>query len=133
TEQEGKSREATIGIYQDYLQLPRAFYRGGFRYTFSVADASHRELRTLGEANITAYQGHHLRLINRTRGELRWVNDEFSWRMRDRIHLQRYAVDEKPPAWAPYATFEAYYDSRYNTIARLGARVGAEARLSRVV
>jgi hypothetical protein len=128
-EREGEKREGTVGVFQDYLRLPAAFFRGGYRFTFSTRDASYRESRLVGEANLTAYETNATRLVNRTRAELRWVNAEYSYRLRDRLHLQRMSRAAHGPAFSPYVTFEAYYDSRYNTIARLGGRVGTDARL----
>lgn len=129
TEREGSKKEATVGIYQDYLRLPAGFFRGGYRYTFSTRDASYRESRILLEANLAAYSAHSLRLVNRTRLELRRVNGDDSYRLRDRLHLQRHPADPKGLALAPYVTAEAYYDSRYRTIARIGGRVGTEAHV----
>src|SRR5690242_4194617 len=42
-EQESAKQQATIGLYQDYLQLPKGYLRAGFRYTRSTNDASYRE------------------------------------------------------------------------------------------
>jgi hypothetical protein len=129
TEQEGSKREATIGLYQDYTLLPRAYYRGGLRYTFSTRDASYRELRFVGETAFEAYTRSLLRLVNRIRFEVRDVNEAWSYRIRDRLHLQRTSLDPRGLALAPYVTFEAYYYSQYNTIARIGGRVGSEVRI----
>jgi hypothetical protein len=128
-EQEGSKREATVGLYQDYLSLPAGYLRGGYRYTFSTRDASYRESRLVGEATFAAYSSRPARLVNRTRLELRRVNGEDSYRIRDRLHLQRLASDTTGLALAPYGTFELYYDSRYRTIARIAGRIGSEARL----
>jgi hypothetical protein len=131
TERESKEREATIGLYQDYLRLPAVYFRGGYRFTFSTHDASYRESRIVGEITATAHTWGRIRLVNRSRGELRWVNDDYSYRIRDRLHLQRTPVDDqRGRALGPYVTFEAYYDSRYNTIARLGGRVGSDVRIN---
>jgi uncharacterized protein DUF2490 len=132
-EREGTKDEGTIGLYQDYLHLPLGYLRGGYRFTFSSQDASYRESRIVGEGVITAYSHGLARLLNRTRLELRWVNNVYSYRVRDRLHLQRVSPSQKGLALAPYVTFEAYYDSRYNSIARLAGRVGSEARLARRV
>jgi hypothetical protein len=51
--------------------------------------------------------------------------------VRDRLHLQRLAATQSGLALAPYVTFEAYYDSRFNSIARLAGRIGSEARLGK--
>jgi hypothetical protein len=132
TEREGSKREGSVGLYQDYLQLPSGYLRLGYRYTRSLRDNTYRESRLVGEVTLAVYSNHRfprLRLVNRTRIELRDVNEDFSYRLRDRLHLQRVALDSGGRMLAPYGTFEAYYDSRYNTIARLGARVGTEMHL----
>jgi hypothetical protein len=126
SEREGSKREATVGLYQDYLTLPRAFFRGGYRFTFSTRDASYRESRGVLEANVLAGNMRHLRLIQRTRLELRWVNGEYSYRIRERLHLQRLPEDTTGRQWAPYGTAEVYYDSRDRGFSRIAGRVGTE-------
>jgi hypothetical protein len=129
TEREGSKREATVGLYQDYLRLPAAFFRGGFRYTFSTRDASYRESRIVLEANMAAYSGTHLRFVNRIRTELRLVNGEYSYRVRERLHFQRAQNNKRGRFWAPYGTVEGYYDSKYNTVAKIGGRIGTEGHI----
>ena len=136
TDRESDSREASIGLYQDYLRLPLGYLRAGYRYTFSVEDDSYRESRGVGEFVVSSGLPMKLRLVNRVRTELRWVNGDYSWRLRERIHVQ-YHLDphlrDTPVArflLAPYGTLEGYYYSNYRSIARIGGRVGTEARLS---
>jgi hypothetical protein len=131
SEREGAKHEASVGLYQDYLNLPFGYLRGGYRFTFSTRDASYRESRIVGEGVAAFPLRWCLRLLNRGRVEGRWVNGEPSYRIRERIQLQRVSYATTGPAWTPYGTFEAYYDSRYRTIARLAGRVGVEARLTR--
>jgi hypothetical protein len=128
-EQEGSKREDSIGLYQDYLFLPRGYYRGGLRYTHSAHDNSYREIRGVGEATLRVWSSGLVRLVNRSRFELRDVNGEWSYRIRDRLHLQRVPPSPAGLALAPYITFEAYYYSQFNTIARIGGRVGSEAHI----
>ena len=130
-EREAAQRNAAIGLYQDYLNLPFGYVRGGFRYTFSTHDASYRESRIVVEGVASKPIGSRLRAFNRTRVEWRWINGEPSYRVRDRVQVQLASAITRGPEWRPYGTFEAYFDSRYTTISRLGGRVGAEARLSR--
>lgn len=130
TEREGDKREATIGLYQDYLRLPLGYARAGYRYTFSTRDASYRESRLVGEIALARLVTTRVRLVNRARTELRWVNGEYSYRLRERLHLQRLSREARGRALAPYGTFEVYYDSRYGSIAKLGGRVGTEGRLA---
>lgn len=129
TEQEGPKHENTIGLYQDYLMLPAGYVRGGFRYTRSARNNSYQEYRFVGEATFQTWARGLARLVNRTRLEIRDVNNAWSYRIRDRLHFQRVPASQAGLALAPYITFEAYYYSQYNTIARLGGRVGSEARV----
>jgi hypothetical protein len=130
TEREQNDHEATIGLFGDYLHLPGGYLRFGFRYTFSVADTSYREPRIVGDAVLRLYGSDRVRLLDRSRIELRWINGAYSYRVRERLHLQRLPRDTTGRALAPYGTFEVYYDSRFGSIPRVGSRVGAEARLS---
>jgi hypothetical protein len=128
-EQEGSKRQDTAGLYQDYLFLPNGYVRGGYRYTFSTHDASYRESRLVGEWVERLFSRGMARLVNRARFEMRWVNGDPSYRIRERLHLQRIPPNPRWPALAPYGTFEVYYDSRLGAISRLAGRVGTEARL----
>jgi hypothetical protein len=132
-EREGAKRDAAIGFYQDYLSLPFGYVRGGYRFTFSTRDASYRESRIVAEAVASKAVWSRFRALNRTRAEWRWINGEPSYRVRDRVQVQLVSTATHGPAWTPYGTIEAYYDSRYNTISRIGERVGTEARISRRV
>jgi len=128
-EQEGSKRQATAGLYQDYLFLPNGYVRGGYRFTFSTHDASYRESRLVGEWVERVLSHGMARLVNRARFEMRWVNGEPSYRIRERLHFQRVPPKPRGLALAPYGTVEVYYDSRFGAISRLAGRVGTEARL----
>ncbi len=128
-EQEGSKRQDTAGLYQDYLFLPNGYVRGGYRFTFSTHDASYRESRLVGEWVERVFSHGMVRLVNRARFEMRWVNGDPSYRVRERLHLQRVPPNARWPALAPYGTFEVYYDSRLGAVSRLAGRVGTEARL----
>jgi hypothetical protein len=129
SEREAAKKEATAGLYQDYLQLPRGYLRAGYRFTFSTRDASYRESRIVGEATARVAGSTSWRFVERSRAELRWVNGDYSWRLRERLHLQRFFASPVRFDPRPYGTFEAYYDSRYDTISRLAGRAGVEVRL----
>ena len=130
-EREATKKEATVGLYEDYLQLPRGYLRAGYRFTFSTRDASHRESRIVTEATARVAGATSWRLVERSRVEFRWVNSDYSYRLRERLHLQRFFALPVRFDPRPYGTVEAYYDSRYNTISRLAGRVGVEFRLWR--
>ena len=129
TEQDGPKREDSIGLYQDYLMLPAGYVRAGLRYTHSVNDNSYQEFRFVGEGTFRTWSRGLARLVSRSRIEIRDVNSDWSYRIRERLHLQRIPVHQNGLAIAPYITLEAYYYSQYNTIARLGGRVGSEAHV----
>ena len=132
TEREGSRQEGTLGLYQDYLWLPRGYARVGYRFTFSRRDASYRESRAVAEVTISGGIAPGTRLLNRTRTELRWVNSRYSYRLRDRIQLQ-HALRDSGRALAPYGTAEAYYDSRHRALSRIGGRIGTDLRITRRV
>jgi len=131
-EREGAKSEGTIGLLQDYFTFPNGgFVRSGYKFTFSTRDASYRESRLLTEAHLKATTPYDTRFTNRSRVELRWVNGVYSYRLRDRIQLLRPTRGIGGQPIDPYANFEAYYDSRYNTIARLAWRLGGELPFSK--
>jgi hypothetical protein len=129
SEREAAKKQATVGLYQDYLQLPSGYLRAGYRFTFSTRDASYRESRIVTEVTERLSRSTTWRLVERSRAEFRWVNGDYSWRLRERLHLQRYFATPRRLDPRPYGTFEAYYYSQYNTIARLAGRAGMEMRL----
>jgi hypothetical protein len=128
-EQEAAKKQATIGLYQDYLQLPSGYLRAGFRFTRSTNDASYQEARIVGEVVERVAGDSTWRLVERSRVEFRWVNSDYNWRLRERLHLQKFFSSPIRFDPRPYGTFEAYYYSQYNTIARLAGRVGVEFRV----
>jgi hypothetical protein len=129
SDRDSPTRNVTVGAYQDYVFLPLGYLRGGYRFSFSTHDASYRESRLVGEATLRVASWGKLRLVERSRGEWRWVNGQPSYRLRERLHLQRWTPNPRGLALAPYGTFEVYYDSRVQSISRLAGRVGSEARL----
>jgi len=128
TEREGSKREATVGLYQDYLHLPRGYLRAGYRYTFSTRDASYRESRAVLETTFAVGAPFSMRVVNRLRPELRWVNGEYSYRVRERLHVGRlpFLLQPRGRFWAPYVTAEVYYDSRFDALSRVAGRIGTE-------
>ena len=131
TEREGPTHQASIGLYQDYTSLPRFYVRVGYRETFSVRDASYRESRIVTEGTITAYSAPLVRVLNRTRAEFRFINRVYSYRVRDRVQVQRLSRAAKGLRPSPYLSLEPFYDSRYTTIARMEYRLGTEIRIAK--
>ncbi len=118
------ARDPLIGLFQDYLFVPDGYVRAGYRYNLRSYES-----RPLIETMFRMFKAGPVRMLNRNRVEWRWVDGKYSYRVRDRVQLQRVP----PPhglGLAPYAMFEAYYDSRYHTIARLAPRAGTTMRLT---
>jgi len=133
SEREGPTHQASVGLYQDYTSLPLFYVRLGYRETFSVRDASYRESRIVTEGTIAVRPTRLLRVHNRTRTEFRFINKVYSYRVRDRVQIQAQSQASKGLRPSPYLSIEPFYDSRYNTIARMEYRLGAEARVAKPV
>lgn len=127
-EHEGPGPEATAGLFQDYLHLPGWFVRGGYRYTFSTRDNSYRESRILIEGTSAPYLTSQASLELRARVELRLVNGDDSYRIRERQRFQHLVAHALHAAWLPYASYEAYFDSKHRTVDRADGRLGLEVR-----
>jgi hypothetical protein len=102
--------------------------RAGYRFTFSTRDASYRESRIVTEGVLTTYSSEMARLVNRTRVELRWVNGAYSYRVRDRLHLQRLAAKGAVRPRALRHVRGVLRFARREHLAVAG-RIGSEARL----
>ncbi len=117
------ARDPLIGLFEDFLFAPDGYVRGGYRYSLRSYES-----RPLIEAAFRVFKAGPVRLLSRSRAEWRWVDGACSYRLRERLQLERV-----PPSQglglAPYAMLEAYYDSRFRTIARLAPRLGTRARL----
>jgi hypothetical protein len=123
SEREEDKREAKVGLYQDYLFLPHGFLRAGYRYVFSTHNGSHKESRIVTEGTVNGLTKG-ATFGARTRSEFRWVNGVYSYRIRERLR-----VEQETHGVKPFVSAEAFYDSRFHTIARLEGRLGAELRI----
>lgn len=83
----------------------------GYRYFTSAATAP--ENRILLEASPRFPLAWKIVLTDRSRGDLRMIAGDFSWRYRNRLSVER-AVFLHSYAFTPYLRAEAYYDSHYS-------------------
>ena len=108
--------------------------RAGYRYSWELTDSDgaepYREHRLVAEANARPTWGARAEFQNRTRFELRWIDAVPSWRLRERVLAGRKVALKRQMVLTPYGTFEASFDSRYHTINRLRASVGAATRFN---
>ena len=119
----GLSHDPLVGLFEDFLFAPDGYIRGGYRYNFRSYES-----RPLVEATFRVFKAGPVRMLNRNRVEWRWVDGKYSYRARDRVELGR-VPPPKGLGLAPYAMFEAYYDSKPRTIDRLAPRVGTTMRV----
>lgn len=114
------------GLYIDY-RAPKdpASYRVG--YVYSVSDpqgARQIEHRIVLDYNYRWKLGEAWQLIDRTRVDLRDKDGSTSQRLRNRVQVE-YETQVGGVGLVPYSNVEAYYDTRYDAIARWKFELGA--------
>ena len=109
-------------------------YRVGARYIGTSQDSSNNgEYRGVIDAQYKKTFADEWALINRSRIDLRWVEGKpFSHRLRDRIMLERKS-SIAGHQFSPYASYEIYYDSRYDRLQCHRSRVGVTVPLGHTV
>jgi Protein of unknown function (DUF2490) len=127
--------EALLGAGYDRVLDETFAARLGYRYLWELSPAPgtvpFREHRGVAELFVRKMAGRHLALLDRTRFELRGVDRAaVSWRLRNRIRAGRVVELSHERTLTPYGSFEAGYDSRFNTINRLRFSLGVTAKLS---
>lgn len=118
-------REQMFGAHLDYRISQRWSARAGYRYAYSLDDTSYRENRAVGEVTFRTPIGGGVKLLDRTRLDLRW-QDDFSARLRNRPRLERSLDVGGGATLLPYVMDELFYDSRYRTVNRNRLSIGIE-------
>jgi hypothetical protein len=119
--------EGTVGANIDHRFDVHISIRGGFRYIFSISDASTKEFRPIGEFTYRFFPGSSILILDRTRFDLRIINGDASWRLRNRLRAERtFNLVRENRTTTPYAMLEAGYDSRYDAVNRFKVTVGNE-------
>lgn len=118
-------REGALGIAVHHAVSARWAWRIGARGLSSSEDAGEArgELRGIGDVYWMRSFGPEGRwtLANRSRLDLRSFSDAaFSWRLRDRLTLERAFAT----GLVPYASYELFHDARHDRISRGRAAVG---------
>jgi hypothetical protein len=90
----------------------------------------YREHRAIGELFAHLFDGSPLEMRSRTRFEGRWLDGDFSWRLRERARSGTVFKLKHDRTLAPYGSLEATYDSRFNTINRLRPSIGVAFKWS---
>jgi len=108
--------EGQVGAHVDYLLDKNVSFRTGYRRGFSLGetDDTFSEHRLLVEQTFRLFPRGGFLLSDRNRVDLRWVSGKFSVRYRNRLTLEReFMIRDR--SYTPYASIEAYYDSRFDT------------------
>ncbi len=127
-----EATEGQVGVHVDRKFSSHLRGRLGYRYVHSIGDEDPEvtENRVVLELSPRTGAPAGTTLIWRNRVDLRWINGSDSWRYRPRIRLEREFKTHWPRALAPYASAEAFYDSRSESWARWRSLLGIEATLS---
>lgn len=122
----GTSSHAQVGIHLDYFWKKRWTLRAGYRYGFDISSSDpFKEHRFLFEETYSKSLLRRFVLHARNRQEFRDVNGDFSMRFRTRLMLERdFAFGKR--SIVPYATGEAFYDTRFNALNRYRVTTGVQ-------
>jgi Protein of unknown function (DUF2490) len=130
----GDKTDGKFGVYLDYRSSDRISLRGGYVLQRNLAESPGEkdtlENRLVFDFNYRWQIGEHGQLADRVRLDLRDMEGETSYRIRNRL---RYAQEFKLThvTLTPYASIEAYYDSRFDTISRYRTEVGTTVPFAR--
>jgi hypothetical protein len=119
------SSAVQYGLHLDDLGLFRnGIVRVGYRFIPTFKDPAHAESRGVLEATVHGRGA--TRFVNRVRSDLRYIDDDFSVRLRERARVEHDIRASGRVIFRPYATAEAFYDSRYGGLARMRYQAGSE-------
>ncbi|HEU4778994.1 MAG TPA: DUF2490 domain-containing protein [Steroidobacteraceae bacterium] len=125
--EDGDKTDATVAAYFDYGTSERVSLRAGYVYVRGLAtepgETDSIERRLVFDFNYRWRLSERAVLVDRTRLDLRDKADEDSWRLRNRLRLE-YETKLRDVAVNPYASLEAYYDSRHDSVSRYRFEAG---------
>jgi hypothetical protein len=107
-----------LGAREDVYEKRFLTFLTGYRYITSLGQGSAPERRWVVEMTSRFPLPGKLVLSDRSRGEMRFLSSGFSTRYRNRLQAER---DLNPGGYrfTPYASAEAFYDTRYDTWNRM--------------
>ena len=120
--------EAGYGIHFDYTDIKHGYVRAGYRYLYTLDEPENPENRGLVE--MTSHGVGATRFVNRFRTELRYMNDDFSYRFRQRVRIE-HDVPANTARFLPYAMAEAFYDSKVAGFDRMRYQAGIEIHFTK--
>jgi len=125
TREEDTPTNLQVGVGIDHRFDEHFSMRLGYLEGFALqSGASGDEQRPYLEQTFGCLLPLSLQVELHSRGELRWLDGAFSWRVRERLQIQR-RFEIATYRFTPYASAEAYYDSRYDAFSRTRLSFGA--------
>jgi len=119
--EDGEKTDGTFGAYFDYRSTDRISVRAGYVYVRGLAtepgETDSIENRLVLDFNYRWRLSECALLVDRSRLDLRDRDGDDSWRVRNRLRLE-YETKLRDVAINPYASLEAYYDSRHDSVSR---------------
>jgi hypothetical protein len=132
----GDRTDADLALYIDYRASDRISWRAGYVYSSgkpaSAEEEGSVENRLVGDFNYRWAFGNATRLTDRTRLDLRDVDGDFSYRLRNRLRLE-YETHVRSWTVTPYVNVEAFYDDRFHAVSRYRLELGGTASITRAV
>jgi hypothetical protein len=123
----GERTNGETAAYLDYRMNDRISWRAGFSYQRDLADGPDQkdsiERRYVLDFNYRWRFGEAIQLTDRSRLDIRDLDDGTSYRVRNRLRIER--EFKFSHTFVPYANVEAYYDSRYDTVSRVRIEAGS--------
>jgi hypothetical protein len=124
---------AKRGELYDTDRLRYLRFRAGIRYATALEESNdYEEWRGILELTPRARLPGDIVMAFRNRGDLRWMNGDFSWRYRPRLWLEREFSIGTTASLVPYGSAEIFYDSRYEAWTRTRYQLGMAVPLNRV-
>lgn len=117
------SYQTEVGLTFEHHFTSWFWGRLGYRHGNATDGGDFQENRLLAEQIFRMPLGFGISADFRTREDLRWLNDGFFVRIRERIQVQR-DVTIGNYLFTPYASAEVFYDTKYNQMSRYRLIVG---------
>jgi hypothetical protein len=130
----GDRSDADFGLYVDYRATARVSWRAGYVYS-TGQPSTPDEARSIEHRLTTDFTyrwpfGETAQLADRTRLDLRGLDQDISYRVRNRLRLE-YTGRVRTWSVTSYASVEAFYDSRFDAVSRYRIELGASAPITR--
>ena len=122
----GEKTRGAYGLYLNYRANVHISYRAGYLYLEGLSRAGEKnstEHREVLDFNYRWQIADHARLGDRTRVDLREMNNETTYCLRNRLRLDR-ELQVEHMMLGPYASLEAFYDSHLDRVNRLLFELG---------